>query len=348
MNIDSILVQDTNGDLAKDILKNNLDKEALSVWFTDVDKSLKKIVNFSVNNVRYDSIPNIQGGTYMTFLTYNGTAGYKDKLFSTVVASDEGVFFRNEPPVLRYDPAHLFDVTSFEDFTDIVLDIKMYNGSIDVLNYADTRMGEGPLVKGDRGYIVKSRRSFPTKVDTIPNVEGKRLFLDGWYSYTQVIFKDLENGDPVVANNFYSFRGRVYKASEYGVFYEGEDVNGLVVQLDTGERAEASLVAVGELTYEEILFSLNETADLSPQANSVFLHSQVLITEELRLAILQEVVDIACKDKIGCDFMDWQKLQLKRIAAYVMFENGMYEKAQIILESARSMCLGNNINSIGC
>ena len=347
MNIESILIQDTNGDLAKDIVKNNLDKPALSAWFSDVENTNKKVLNFSANNVRYDSIPNIQGSTYMTFLTYNGTSGYTDKLFATIVASDEGIFDRYSVPVLVYNPMEFGTEVDLEVFDDIVIDIKMYNGTIDVLNYADSRMGEGPLTKGDRGYIVKSRRSFPTKVDRLPNIDGNRLFLDGWYTYTQVIFRDLNNGDEVVENNFYTSKGKIFKATKYGVFFDGEVYDGVTTGAGGNALIEGALSIISKATYEEILFSLNETADLSPQSNSVFLHSQVLITEELRYTILQEIIDIACKDKCGCDFMDWQSLQLKRIAAAVMFENGMFEKAQIILESARAMCLGGN-ELIGC
>lgn len=346
MNIESILVQDTNGELAEDVLKINLDKEALSVWLTDIENTNKKVLNFSVNNVRYDTIPNIQGATYATYLTYNGSSGYRDKMFSTVVATDEGIFDRNNVPVLRYDPNELDTPTDLELLDDIVIDIKMYNGTIDLLNYADSRMGYGPLTKGSQGYIVKSRRAFPTKVDIMPNVRGTKLYMDGWYSLTQVIFRDLVDGDDVVQDNYYSKEGKIYKAAAYGRYFVDNDDNGVVIRSDNQEILDDGLVRISDISYEDILFSLNETSGISPQANSVFLHSQVLITEELRYAILQEVIDVACKEKIGCDFMDWQKLQLKRVAASVLFDNGMFEKAQIVMESARAMCLGSNFTLI--
>ena len=344
MNIESILVQDTNGDLANDILKNDLDKEALSAWFTNIEGTDKKTINFSANNVRYDSIPNINGSTYVTFLTYNGSSGYKDKIFSTIVATDEGIFESGNVPILRYSPVEFDNISAMEHLDDVVVDIKMYNGTIDVLNYADARMGYGPLTKGSNGYIVKSRRSFPTKIDVLPNIRGKRVYMDGWYTYTQVIFRDIVDGDDIVEGNYYSKEGKIYKASAYGRYYMDNDYSGVVIRTSDGIPVDDGLVRASTFTYEDILFSLNETADISPQGNSVFLHSQVLITEELRYAILQEIIDVACKEKIGCDFMEWQKLQLKRISASIMFENGMFEKAQIILESAREACMGGGFN----
>jgi len=347
MNIDSILVQDTNGDLAKEILKNDVNKQALSVWFSDYDKANKKILNFAVNNIRYDLIPSIEDTTYVTFLTYNGSSGYQNKMFSTIVAYDSGDFNRHEIPVLTYDPNNIQVIPELEELNDVVLDIKMYNGTIDVLNYTDYKMGHGTLSKGSNAYTVKSRRAFPTKVDILPNVENNRVFLDGWYSFTHIIYKDITEGSDLVAGNFYSFRGKLYKSLDYGKFYIGNNTTGRVV-LRSGDISTTSLVEVGQANYEDLLFSLNETSAISPQANDSFLHSQVLITEELRQAILQEIVKVACSKKIGCDFMDWQNLTLKRIAAYVMFENGLFEKAQLILEAARAMCTGGNGFDLNC
>jgi len=345
MNTESILVQDTNGDLANDILKNDPDKEALSVWFTKFPNTDKAVINFSANNVRYDSIPNISAATYLTKLTYNGSAGYQNKIFSSVVAEDTGIFDKNNVPVLTFDPSNVIDIPEIPVLEDVVLDIKMYNGTIDLLNYADSRMGYGPLSKGSNQYIVKSRRSFPTQVDTLPNVCGKKIYVDGWYTYTQIIFKDLIEGSEIMDGNYYGRDGIIYKASCYGKYYITSSGEGYVVD-SGGNTIENCMTVVSQVDYEEMLFSLNETADMSPQSNSVFLHSQVLITEELRVAILQEIVDITCKGKSGCDFMDWQKLNLKQLSAGIMFENGMFEKAQIILESAREMChgLGFNLN----
>ena len=102
---------------------------------------------------------------------------------------------------------------------------------------------------------------------------------------------------------------------------------------------------VENVDYEELLFSLNETSGISAQANSIYLHSQILITDELRNSITKEIVHSAWEDKNGCDFADWQKLMLKRISASIMFENELYENAQTILESARISCSSGEYES---
>ena len=346
MNTENILVQDTSGDLANDILKNDPDKESLSVWFSDLRDTDKKIVNFSVNNIRYDSVPNITTGTYLSILTYNGSSGYQNKMFSSVVAEETGIFNKNNIPVLTFDPSNAssgVDIKDVDFLENVVVDIKMYNGTIDVLNYADSRMGYGPLRKGSNQYIVQSRRSFPTQVDTLPNVCNKKIYLDGWYSFTHIIYKDLAEGSAIVDGNFYARQGEIFKSNAYGVYFIDAEGYGYVTD-NEGNVIHNALTKVSKVNYEEILFSLNETSDLSPQSNSVYLHSQVLITEELRVAILQEIIDVSCAGKSGCAFMDWQKLNLKQLAAGIMFQNGMYEKAQIILESAREMCNGMDFN----
>lgn len=343
MTVDSILVQDTHGELAEEIVKNDIDKQSLSVWFSTLPDTDKKVVNFAANNVRYDSIPNISKSTYLTKLTYNGSSGYQNKIFSAVVAEDSGVFDKNNIPILTYDPS---DAVSLEDvpvLDDVVIDIKMYNGTIDVLNYADSRMGYGPLTKGSSSYTVKSTRSFPTTIDTMPNISGKVIYLDGWYTYTQIVFKDIQEGDEIIKGNFYGKEGIIFKADYYGVLHIDSSGKKYIIT-PVGETKEDGFVEQSSINYEELLFSLPETSSISPQSNSVFLHSQVLITEELKVAILQEILDVSCKGKTGCDFMDWQKLNLKQLAASIMFENGMFEKSQVILESVRKMCRGLEFN----
>ena len=341
MNIKNINIFDTHGELSEDLFKNHPDTSALSAWFTGTEEN--KILNFSTNNIRYASIPSINETTYLTFLTYNGSSGAPNRLFSTVVAEDSGVFDVNNVPVLQYSPNDMYEVVrdgNADTFKDMMLDIKMYNGSIDVLNYADTRMSHGPLSKYSKDYIVTSRRSFPTHVSALPNMEASRIFLDGWYSYTNILFRSLVDGDRVFKDSFYGSNGFIFKASDDGTYRNAEHGATIIVEGGT------SVHQVSNTDYEEILFSLNEATGISPQSNNVYLHSQVLVLEEIRQAIIDEVVEAACNCDIGCQLMDWQQLTLNRVAAYVMFENGLFDKAQSIIESSRGMCCSTGINSL--
>ena len=339
MEINNILIQDTNGDLAEDLFKNHPDEDALSAWFEVVGK--EKVLKLSTNNIRYESVPNINGSTYKTFLTYNGTLDLNNRLFSMVVAEDNGIFRTDDVPVLEYNPRNAVAFSSIPpaELDNVVIDIKMYNGTVSIITYEG-----GQLSNGTNGpYRVKSERHFPTKITKLPNEECNRVYLDGWYSYTQIIFRDIQDGDRVVAGNFYGRDGFVFKASNDGRVYKQTDGD-IYIVLD-GHSLADSVKQVENSDYKELLFSLEETTGISPESNHVYLHSQVLILDEVRNAMLAEIISISCKDKIGCDFMDWQKLSLKRTSAYVMFENGLFEKAQVIIESSRSMCTNTNFSS---
>ena len=330
MEVNNILIDDTNGVLSEDLFKSNVDKEALSVWFSVVGERTLKM---SANNVRYNSIPNIHGSTYITYLAYNGTLGYSNKVFTTVLVEDSGIFNVASPPILEYNPGEVTAPDGVEELENVVIDIKMYNGTVDVLQYR-----EGYLDTGEKTYKVKSIRSYPTTITKLPNVYGSKVSLDGWYSYTQVVFRNIGPGDTLIEGNFYGYEGFIFKASQNGVMYK--DVDGNIRSVRGLEDPADAPIQTENTNYEEILFSLNETEAMTADGNSVYLHSQVLITEEIRDAIVKEVIE-ASKDDCycsGCEFADWQKLTMKRAAAAVYFENGLYEQAQIIIESSRAMC----------
>lgn len=342
MEISNIIIQDTNGDLAEDLFKNHPDENALSAWFETING--KKVLKLSTNNIRFDSIPNIANATYKTFLTYNGSLDYPNKLFSTVVAQDKGVFSTNNIPVLTYDPYNVIPFSELDQDTieNVIIDIKMYNGVVDVLSYR-----KGELSYGTKGpYYVESRRSFPTKIEKYPNSECNKIYLDGWYSYTHIIFRDFVDGELVIADNYYARDGIVFKASVTGLAYK--HVDGYVYIVEENDSSGTPVKQVENDDYIDLLFSLNETTGISPQSNQFYLHSQVLVLEEIRNAIINEVVDISCNCGGECDLMAWQNLMLKRTAAYVMFENGLFEKAQIIVESARSMCMNSESYKLNC
>jgi len=332
--IKSVLVADTNGGLSEEIIKIHIDNPALTAWLTsgeDVDK--KRILKLSPANVRFDSIPNINGSTYKTFLAYNGTLGYSNKVFSTVVSENSGVFNPSAPPVLEYNPNTVV-MPDIEELEDVVLDIKMYDGTIDVLEYS-----EGILSQGEKSYFVKARRSYPTQVTSLPNTSGKKVHMDGWYSYTTIVFRNITMGEAVVEGTFYGFEGFIFKASDSGHIFQDGETGNLLILKEGDTILTNGILQVANSDYEELLFSLNETAGLSAQGNSVYLHSQVLVMDEIRDAITSEAVNAAFEDSTDyVDFQNWQKLTLKRVAASVMFENELFENAQILLESARTFC----------
>ena len=289
--------------------------------------------------MNFDAVPNLNPSSYVAFATYNGTLGYSNRMFSTVVSQDSGTFSSNNVPILTYNPNGVSSVTDAATLQDVVIEISMFNGTIDVLNYS-----EGYLNVGNKDYVVESRRAFPTVVSNMPNVEYKQVYLDGWYSYTFVLFRDSVPGNPVFKDNYYSRGGFIFKASVDGLF--GEDSLGSGIHITNADPAgtEFKEYQVENNDYESILFWISGYTGESGQANHTYLHSQALVTDTLRDAIVAEAIDIACDSTTGIEFMDWQKLSAKRIGAYVFFENGIFEKAQVIMESARTMCLNKKVD----
>lgn len=338
MEVPSIIVVDTNGGLTKDLFKVNLSAPAISAWLSN-EVGQSRTLNVALDNARISSLPNIASSTYITFLAYNGTLGYSKKVFSSVVKTVHGILDTNDIPVISYDPNTVLSET-IDTLDDVVIDIKMYNGVVDVLRYA-----EGALNNGEKSYFVKSRRSFPTTITELPNVSGKRVFMDGWYTYTTIIFRNITNGAAVYKDTFYGVDGFIFKASDNGTMMI--DNNGDIFILLSGTNVISQGVKQSLNTdYGQLLFSLNETTGTSAQSNNVYAHSQILVTDQIRDAIINEAVDAAYMDATDyVDFQTWQKLSLKRMAASVMFQNELFENAQIIMESARSICVSGKYNS---
>lgn len=339
MDIPSVLVSDTNGSLASDLFKIYVDNPVITARLTD-EESKARTLQISLDNVRLDSIPNIANSTYKTFLAYNGTLGYTDKVFTTVVKEASGVFNPYNLPVLFYNPGELTRPLASE-LEDVVIDIKMYNGSVDVLRYS-----EGVLNNGEKSYFVKESRAYPTTITGLPNIVGSKVAMDGWYSYTTVIFRNIASGAIVMKDSFYGIEGFIFKASDDGQLFKNTESVKYVIMRDGDNTLDSGVIQVKNEDYSQMLFSLNEASGTSAHANNIFIHSQLLVTDQVRDAITAEAIEAAfAHPEDYVDFQNWQKLTLKRMAAHIMFENGLFENAQIILESARSMCTPERYNS---
>jgi hypothetical protein len=179
MDIPSVLISDTNGSLASDLFKIHVDNPTISASLTD-EVSKSRMLTVALDNVRLDSVPNIHNSTYKIFLAYNGTLGYSNKVFTTVVKEIKGTFDSSNIPVLSFDPGMVSRPQSMLD--EVVIDIKMFNGSVDVLRYA-----QGELHNGEN--ILRKRvRAYPTQITGMPNMVGDKVIMDG-YSYTAIILK---------------------------------------------------------------------------------------------------------------------------------------------------------------
>jgi hypothetical protein len=339
MEIPSVLISDTNGSLASDLFKIEIDNPVISASLT-YEESKSRMLTIALDNVRLDSVPNIHNSTYKIFLAYNGTLGYSNKVFTTVVKEIKGVFDSSNLPVISYDPGSM-SKPSAEDLEDVVIDIKMFNGTVDVLRYA-----QGELRNGEKSYYVKESRAYPTHISGMPNMVGNKVTMDGWYSYTAIIFRNIKQGATVVKNNFYALGDFIFKASHDGQLFLDAATNNKVILRPEDSTISKAIKQEKNEEYTELLFSLNETTGTASQGNNVFIHSQLLVTDQIRDAITSEAITASFAEPLDyVDFQNWQKLSLKRMAASVMFENGLFENAQVILESARELCTAVKYNS---
>jgi len=342
MEVDNIITVDTDGALANEKYKLYQEKPATGVWFSAPDAA-ERTLYFSPNNIRYSAIPNLDGNTYITFLAYNGTLGYSNKVFSTVVAEATGIFDINNAPILEYNAGTVV-LPDADTLDDVVMDIKMYNGVVNVIKYS-----EGYINNGQKTYKVKTISAYPTVITGLPNVSGGKVYLDGWYSYTHVNFRDvIPETTLAIEDSFYGYEGFIFKASISGTIAINSGMEVVIVP-EGEESIEEGIVQVKNNDYKEILFWLN-SVDTGDQAGAgdTYIHSQVLITDEIRDAIVKEVVQNSMDPCCGpVEYDDWQKLMLKRMAAATQFENELFENAQIIIESSRAMC-GNGGYNINC
>jgi hypothetical protein len=44
---------------------------------------------------------------------------------------------------------------------------------------------------GEKTYYVKESRAYPTQITGMPNMVGDKVIMDGWYSYTAIIFRNI-------------------------------------------------------------------------------------------------------------------------------------------------------------
>jgi hypothetical protein len=80
--------------------------------------------------------------------------------------------------------------------------------------------------------------------------------------------------------------------------------------------------------YTQLCCFNNETTGTGAHGNNVFIHSQLLVTDQIRDAITAEAVSTFFAEPTDyVDFQNWQKLTLKEWPASVMFQNGLLRRS---------------------
>lgn len=322
MNIPLVCVKDTHGALTYDILKHDIEDQAADA--KDVDGAL----HISYKNINYLSIPGADPAdlSYKFYLTYNGTNG-RNSLYSTVVLDEQGLLEITNTPEFIYKPEGFSEKMSELPPGVENLDITYYTSEANILQFK-------PVVSQCDGSVTMTvmRHTYPHNIKYPPNVSNERVNYDGWYTATYAVFKNLKNGNKVVKGSMYSSNGVVGKAIKTSNVYVRD--NGVAY---IGEKE-----ALEPITYEEFILFSNNLTGIESNAPGHVANSQLLVTKDLNKAIIDSIKEVNASYSDDCDNLceigDWQKLQQKRIASCILFKEGSFKKAQVVVESTRQSC----------
>jgi hypothetical protein len=85
----------------------------------------------------------------------------------------------------------------------------------------------------------------------------------------------------------------IFKASDNGQLYIDAATNNKVILRPGDNTTAQAAVQQKNEDYTQLLFQLNETTGTGAHGNNVFIHSQLLVTDQIRDAITAEAVSAA-------------------------------------------------------
>jgi len=283
------------------------------------------------------------------FLTYNGKECTSGKLIETVVmeSSDEsdinfipGYNNSNQweytPRNFTY-PSEIKSLTSFEDYANKPYD---YRHGFTVVKTFLT--AQANVSVGDPMYTAFYRAPQMTKF--IPaNVEGNRIYTDGWYTSYVALVRTWTSVNPE-ANG--ASQGDIVWYGPQNQYYVNLTGNGgsLVVDPDN------ALLQMPDTTnwlpdptfdmWQELM--RNNMGPTTVQDPIYFIENQHLVAAEINHAMLSELKkNCSCCDspQFGVSSISsFMKLKQRREGAWVQFNAELYHEAACILESSRKLC----------
>jgi hypothetical protein len=339
MNIPIVYTKDTHGALTYDVLKH--DKEAPAVIAHDDNENL--IMSYS--NIDYASIPGLSPNhtSYLFFLTYNGTNKRNKMLFSTILLQETGILDIFSPPSFTYSVNGEVNkyIEGCPECDQTIIDINFYTREANILRF-NTDPG---LCTTDQNRIPNIRYTYPFKVTVAPNVEDNEVQYDGWYTATFAVIKDIYDEANVLKGDIIGYNGKVYLVPVDGEFAasENEGVKDVIISPD-GVTHE-----LFDITYEQFILAANGLLDFNTGTTTLVANSQILVTKRINETIIDEVKKVntdytGCETYNLCSIDSWQKMQQKRIAAYILWLESNFNRAQIVVESARESCRNNSDN----
>jgi len=337
----------TSGGLADDTFKSDPDLELISLDWDENNHELTVVDH----NLNYHLLPYQLYGDCVkkVFLTYNGKACGSGHLLETVVmesANDDdinqipGYNNSNEwiynPSQFHY-PNEILHMTNPADFANQPYD---YREGFTVVKQFLT--AQANVTPGTPAYTAFYRA--PHLTSFIPaNVEGNRIYVDGWYTSYVCVVKKWITVDP--PTNGASTGDIVFYEPQNKFYINLTGVGGSLIQ----DPNDPTLMMPDLVNWRENpTFSEWQTLmknNLGPVLTGdpiYFIETQHLVTVEINKAILTEL-----KKQCNCchqpDFnittlANYSKLIQKRLGAWVQFNSELFLDASCILESSRPLC----------
>jgi len=342
MDIRIVETMPTSGGLADPTFRIDPNLETVSLDWNQTDETLA-VVDYNLN---YNILPwqLYDDCVKKIFLTYNGQSCQTNQLIETVVmeSSNEadinqipGYHNSNEwhykPREFHY-PEELKLLTNPLDYATLPYDYR--EGFTVVKQFLTAQANVSP---GTPAYTAFYRA--PTLTSFIPaNVEGNRLFIDGWYTSYVCTVKKWTTATP--PSN--STGDIVWYDDQFYINLTGNP-GLLVTELLTGiTKPDTTNWREAPTFVEWQALMMANIGPVEVDDPIYFIESQHLATPELNAAILKELQkNCQCCDSqdYGMSHIDsYMKLMQKRLGAWVNFNQEIFSEAACIVASARKLC----------
>jgi len=333
MEITNSYDKDTHGGLTSSILKI-LPENACMTSSIIKNAGGEPAVKIVYDNIDFAYIPSgTSNMSYKFLLGYMGTMG-REQLYTQIVKNEDGKLNVSVPPSFEYTVNGLMYPPN-TDPNQVVLNVNFYTGEANILQFKGV-----PVGGNNSPFQAVYKYTYPFTMESLPNRDNKNTYLDGWYQSTFVLLRDVSDGNLATKDQLYGFDGTTGLATTDGIF-KIDETGILRILNPAGELVEAFNK---NSSYQEVMLAIMQLSDSNSLSAGMFADTQTLITEEINSAIVNELKDIASDPSCDktCSIADWQKLQQKKLGAFIHFTEGNFRKAQIILESARRTCSNSN------
>ncbi len=337
----------TSGGLSDPTFRVDASLEQVSLDWDNSDGRLS-VVDYNLN---YTLLPwQLYGDVVKkVFLTYNGKSCSSGQLLETVVMESGDADDVNQIPGYNNSnewgyipreftyPTEILSLTNPADYANQPYD---YREGFTVVKQFLT--AQANVTPGTPAYTAFYRAPHLTSI--IPaNVEGNKIYTDGWYTSYVCVVKKWATVDP--PTNGAAQGDIVYHEASKKFYINITGANGTLVQNAT----DAALMTPDTTNWKENptfeewqTLMRNNTESTMVDDPVYFVETQHLVTAELNNAILKELKkQCACCDQpqFGMSALKtYMKLMQKRLGAWIQFNAEIFHEASCILETARPLC----------